>query len=58
MYLSIFLAAGQEMSTLDALDCLGVCPANFEWFELNVPCLLELCLVQPAVWCFAGDYFR
>jgi len=26
----------EEMSTLDALDCLGVCPANFEWFELNV----------------------
>jgi len=26
----------EEMSTLEALDCLGVCPANFEWFELNV----------------------
>ncbi|CAK9028484.1 ESX-1 secretion system protein EccA1 (ESX conserved component A1) (Type VII secretion system protein EccA1) (T7SS protein EccA1) [Durusdinium trenchii] len=26
----------EEMSTLDALDCLGLCPANFEWFELNV----------------------
>ncbi|CAJ1421534.1 unnamed protein product [Effrenium voratum] len=26
----------EEMSTLDALECLGVCPANFEWFELNV----------------------
>jgi len=26
----------EEMSTLDALDQLGVCPANFEWFELNV----------------------
>jgi hypothetical protein len=25
------------MSTLDALECLGLCPANFEWFELNVP---------------------
>eukprot|EP00435_Cladocopium_sp_Y103_P060248 s1290_g22.t1 len=27
----------EEMSTLDALECLGLCPANFEWFELNVP---------------------
>ena len=27
----------EEMSTLDALECLGVCPANFEWFELNAP---------------------
>ena len=26
----------EEMSTLDALECLGLCPANFEWFELNV----------------------
>ena len=26
----------EEMSTLDALSCLGVCPANFEWFELNI----------------------
>ena len=25
----------EEMSTLDALECLGLCPANFEWFELN-----------------------
>merc|ERR1712039_66461 len=26
----------EDMSTLDALSCLGVCPANFEWFELNI----------------------
>lgn len=25
-----------EMSTLEALDGLGLCPANFEWLELNV----------------------
>lgn len=28
------------MSTLDALECLGLCPANFEWFELNVSWLM------------------
>lgn len=26
----------EEMSTLDALDQLGLCPANFEWFELSI----------------------
>jgi SpoVK/Ycf46/Vps4 family AAA+-type ATPase len=26
----------EEVSTLDALDALGVCPANFEWFEINI----------------------
>eukprot|EP00928_Gymnodinium_smaydae_P088713 TRINITY_DN72776_c0_g1_i1.p1 TRINITY_DN72776_c0_g1~~TRINITY_DN72776_c0_g1_i1.p1 ORF type:complete len:1670 (+),score=274.26 TRINITY_DN72776_c0_g1_i1:66-5075(+) len=26
----------EEMSTLDALSCLGLCPANFEWYELNI----------------------
>eukprot|EP00927_Polykrikos_kofoidii_P040267 TRINITY_DN34456_c0_g1_i1.p1 TRINITY_DN34456_c0_g1~~TRINITY_DN34456_c0_g1_i1.p1 ORF type:complete len:1702 (-),score=292.40 TRINITY_DN34456_c0_g1_i1:339-5444(-) len=25
----------EEVSTVDALDRLGLCPANFEWFELN-----------------------
>jgi len=29
-------AVVENMSTLDALECLGVCPANFEWFELNL----------------------
>lgn len=33
----------EEMSTLDALECLGVCPANFEWFELNVPWRRSAC---------------
>ena len=33
----------EEMSTLDALDCLGVCPANFEWFELNAS-RLSVCM--------------
>jgi len=26
----------EEMSTLEALDQLGLCPANFEWIEINV----------------------
>jgi len=26
----------EEVSTQDALDHLGLCPANFEWFEVNV----------------------
>jgi len=26
----------EEMSTLEALDQLGQCPANFEWFEINI----------------------
>eukprot|EP00931_Biecheleriopsis_adriatica_P119606 TRINITY_DN9482_c0_g1_i1.p1 TRINITY_DN9482_c0_g1~~TRINITY_DN9482_c0_g1_i1.p1 ORF type:complete len:1700 (-),score=447.62 TRINITY_DN9482_c0_g1_i1:54-5153(-) len=26
----------EEMSTIDALSCLGVCPANFEWFEIDI----------------------
>jgi len=25
----------EEMSTQEALDCLGNCPANFEWFEVS-----------------------
>eukprot|EP00929_Paragymnodinium_shiwhaense_P084266 TRINITY_DN45038_c0_g1_i1.p1 TRINITY_DN45038_c0_g1~~TRINITY_DN45038_c0_g1_i1.p1 ORF type:complete len:1715 (-),score=390.58 TRINITY_DN45038_c0_g1_i1:162-5306(-) len=26
----------EDISTADALDHLGLCPANFEWFEINV----------------------
>lgn len=26
----------EQMDTLDALEQLGLCPANFEWFELNI----------------------
>merc|ERR1711869_25860 len=26
----------EAVDTLEALECLGLCPAQFEWFEINI----------------------
>ena len=45
----------EEMSTLDALDCLGVCPANLEWFELNASRLFFVERQQCVFACVVRD---
>jgi len=53
----------EAVSTLDALDALGVCPANFEWFEINLQdppdenCGICLYKLSEGYRCGGGTHF-